>query len=158
MTSFFGLNRGQAMTGGFFGLLLGCGLCVFALVFSARPPSTFTQTTAPNPELVIEPAPGLTVSSQERRLLQALFGRYARLVLEMEFLSGYSGARTFLAQPLRLDGRADAYTIVEIGEQAAIEQEYANYEQFVKDTLPPITAYPTPASGRRVALLLASRR
>jgi hypothetical protein len=73
-------------------------------------------------------------------LLRSLFNRYGRLVLEGEFLSGYSGARTFLAQPIRTDGRSDAYTIVKVGEREAIRREYENYERFVKDTLPPMTA------------------
>ncbi|MBP1693250.1 MAG: hypothetical protein H6Q37_1133, partial [Chloroflexi bacterium] len=54
--------------------------------------------------------------------------------------SGYSGARTFLVLPIRPDGRADAHTIAKIGERQAIQHEFNNYETFVKDTLPPITA------------------
>jgi len=73
-------------------------------------------------------------------LLRALFSRYGRLVVEAEFRSGYSGARTFLAHPVRPDGRADAYTIAKVGEAGAIQREYDNFETFVKDTLPPITA------------------
>jgi hypothetical protein len=69
-----------------------------------------------------------------------MFRRYSRLVLEAEFRSGYSGARTFLALPVRADGRADAYTIAKIGERQSIQREFENYETFVKDTLPPITA------------------
>ncbi len=94
----------------------------------------------PNPSLAIELPAGLRLASAETTLLQALFQRYARLVIQQEFLSGYSGARTFLALPIRLDGRADAYTITKIGERQAMQREYRNYETFVKDTLPPITA------------------
>jgi hypothetical protein len=61
-------------------------------------------------------------------------------VLQSEFLSGYSGARTFLALPLRPDGRADAHTIVKIGPLASIQREFDNYESYVKDSLPPVTA------------------
>jgi len=46
-----------------------------------------------------------------RQSLQTLFRRYARLVIEGEFRSAYSGARTLLALPVRADGRVDAYTI-----------------------------------------------
>ena len=42
--------------------------------------------------------------------------------------------------PVRPDGRADAYTIIKIGDRESIHREYENYETFVKDTLPPITA------------------
>jgi hypothetical protein len=79
-------------------------------------------------------------------------------VVEAEFRSGYSGARTFLAQPIRPDGRADAHTIIKIGERTAIEREAENYATFVKDTLPPITAriqeapVTLPRGGTRAAL------
>ena len=73
-------------------------------------------------------------------MIGSIFRNYARLVIESEFLSGYSGARTYLALPLRPDGRSDAHTIVKIGEVEAIRREFENYETFVKDTLPPITA------------------
>jgi hypothetical protein len=143
VSSFFGLTRGQAMTGGFLGLLFGGGLFVFALVSlvsTSSPAGVTLRTLAPNQALVIEAHPGLGVSQQERSLLQALFRRYARLVLEREFLSGYSGARAFLALPVHSDGRADAYTIVKIGGREAIAREYENYQRYVKATLPPITA------------------
>ena len=69
-----------------------------------------------------------------------MFKRYARLTLAGEFLSGYSGASTYLALPIRANGQSDAATIVKIGPRGAIQQEYANYQNFVKDRLPPITA------------------
>jgi hypothetical protein len=157
VTSFFGLTRGQAMTGGLFGLLFGASICLVALVAAPTRPRTLLEARDPNPDLIIEPAPGLALSAEERGLLQILFRRYARLVLESEFLSGYSGARTFLAQPVRADGRSDAYTIVKIGQRRDIQAEFENYEAFVKDTLPPITAriqhppvvYGKPPPGRR---------
>jgi hypothetical protein len=61
-------------------------------------------------------------------------------VLEREFLSGYSGARTFLVKPVRADGCADAATIVKVGPREAIRREFANYENFVQHRLPPVTA------------------
>ena len=140
VSSFFGLSRGQAMTGGFLGLLVGGGLCLVALVFVSRPVRPALQVAAPNPELTIESAPGTVLQDEERLLLQVLFRRYDRLVLDMEFLSGYSGARTFLAQPIHADSRADAYTIAKIGRREAIQQEYENYQVYVKKTLPPVTA------------------
>ena len=140
VVSFFGLTRGQAMTGGMLGLLFGGGLALFSMGSLVRPRGTLVQTLLENPQLTLEPKPGLQVDFPEAQLLRTLFGRYARLVLESEFLSGYSGARTFLAQPLRADGRADAYTIVKVGQRGAIQREFENYETFVKDRLPPITA------------------
>jgi hypothetical protein len=100
-----------------------------------------TLTAAkPNAALTIEPLPGIHVSDDEQQLLRALFRKYNRLSIEREFRSGYSGARTLLCLPIRADGRADAYTIAKIGERRAIQHEFENYEAFVKDTLPPVTA------------------
>jgi hypothetical protein len=138
--SFLGLTRLQALAGGFVGLFMGGGLGLAALLSRGRAPRRILQILAPNPALTIEPRPGLGLSAHERALFAALFQRYARITLEQEFLSGYSGARAFLVQPIRPDGRADAFTIVKVGDAAAIEREYRNYDTFVKDTLPPITA------------------
>jgi len=138
--SFFGMTRQQAMTGGVFGLVFGGGLSLFGMAGLFNPARRTLLFENPNPALVIEPRPGLSLQPSEGVLLRSLFNRYARLVLESEFLSGYSGARTFLALPIRPDGGADAHTIVKIGERQAIRREYENYEQFVRDTLPPITA------------------
>ncbi len=138
--SFFGMTRGQAMTTGFLGLIFGGGLGLFALLPFVLPRRSGLQSWQPNPSLTLEPYPGMKLSADEKALLQSLFNRYGRLSLQGEFLSGYSGARTFLALPIRADGRADAATIIKIGSAESIRQEYRNYEEFVKDTLPPVTA------------------
>lgn len=138
--SFFGLTQGQAMRGSLAGVLFGGGLCLFAFLSLKRPANPSFQPYHPNPAMVIEPSPGLQLTGDEQSLLRSLFHRYNRLILKSEFLSGYSGARTFLAQPVQASGRADAATIVKISSQEAIRREYQNYESFVKDTLPPITA------------------
>ncbi len=141
--SFFGLTRGQSLTAGLFSGLLGGGASLFALI--TRPggrtaPKKRLPASKPNPNLLIEAPPNLTLTPTDRGLLQVLFQRYARIIIQTEFLSGYSGARTFLLRPLHTDGRADADTIAKIGPQAGIWQEFENYETFVKHTLPPITA------------------
>ena len=163
VTTFLGLTQLQTLVTGVISLFLGGGLGVFALV--ARPPGRKSplRVLASNPKLAIELPGELKLTIQERGLLQSLFGRYARLVIEQEFLSGYSGARAFLALPIRPDGRADAYTIAKLGELESIRSEFTNYESYVKDTLPPITARiqhapvtaPVPArfSGARQAAL-----
>lgn len=159
VVSFFGLTRGQAMTGGLFGLVFGSSVSLFALAYGPRPRRTSLQTQPPNERLTIEARPGIEILPYEQTLLRALFNRYGRVSIESEFLSGYSGARTFLALPVRPDGRADAYTIIKIGDRESIHREYDNYETFVKDTLPPITAriqhapviLPSPGIGRGIA-------
>lgn len=142
--SFLGLTQPQALLAGIIGLTLGGSLGIFALVTRTSEPSVTSQTYAdvrsPNLDLEIELSSGIRLSSEERTLLQTLFNRYARLLIQSEFLSGYSGARTFLVLPIRSDGRADAFTIAKLGESGAIIHEFENYENYVKDTLPPITA------------------
>jgi hypothetical protein len=127
---------------GFVSLLLGGGFGLFALVI--RPQdlrrSKAIDVQRPNLRLSIELPSGFELSSTQHSLLRTLFRRYDRLIIEQEFLSGYSGARTFLVLPIRSDGRADAYTIAKIGERRSILREFENYENYVKDTLPPITA------------------
>jgi len=140
VSSVLGMTRAQASTTGAFSLLFGGGLGVLALVTRPRSRRARLERRSPNPTLKIEPPPGITLGGDEGRLLQALFNRYGRLVLLNEFLSGYSGARTFLALPLHPDGRADAHTIVKVGPADSIRREFENYESYVKDSLPPITA------------------
>jgi hypothetical protein len=155
VSSFLGLSQPQAMAAGFWGLLVGLGLSLGAVIL--RPASTRARlhTVVPNPALVVEPVPGMQLSGEETGLFKALFGRYSRLVIENEFLSGYSGARTFLVLPVKVDGHADAQTIVKIGWRADIQREAENYETFVKDSLPPMTARiqraPIAAAGSRRA-------
>jgi len=140
VSSVLGMTRAQASTTGVFSLLFGGGLGMFALATRPNQRRARLETRSPNPALKIEPPPGILLGDEEGRLLQALFNRYSRLVLLNEFLSGYSGARTFLALPLHPDGRSDAHTIVKIGPEGAIRREFENYESYVKDSLPPITA------------------
>jgi len=138
--SFLGLTRRQALMAGVFGLLFGSGLSLFALVFPLRPAAAKIRVDRPNDALQIELQTDIQLIPAESVLLRTLFNRYTRLVIEHEFLSGYSGARTFLALPVRSDGRTDAYTIVKISEAPDILREYHNYEDYVKVTLPPVTA------------------
>jgi len=145
--SFFGLTRRQAMTTGLFGAIFGGGLSLYALIYrpagigqKVKSTTATLNTVEPNLTLAIESPPDIQLSHHENSLLKSLFSRYARLILKSEFLSGYSGARTFLLLPIRLDGRSDAFTIAKIGDRGSIQREFQNYEAFVKHTLPPITA------------------
>jgi hypothetical protein len=140
VTSFFGMpfQRAQQIGMG----LLGFVTFVIGWGFMRRKRQAghATRTVQPAQKVVVESLPGLDLSNEHARLLKALFAPYARLLVNREFLSGYSGARTFLIQPIRPDDRSDAYTIAKIGPVHIIEREYSNYENFVKDTLPPVTA------------------
>ncbi|MBI5291078.1 MAG: phosphotransferase [Chloroflexi bacterium] len=158
ITSFFGLTARQAAAMGVVGLAFGVTLSLPLTAYALRPRRPSLRLQQPNPSLVIERHPSFNLTPADTALLRALFSRYARLTLEAEFHSGYSGARTFLALPVRADGRADAYTIAKIGERDSIRREFENYETFVKDTLPPITAriqetpVETPRGGGLAAL------
>jgi hypothetical protein len=138
--SFMGLTQFQAIGLGLFSLLLGSGLGATLLLRRRPPPASSLQAAAPNRGLRLEHARQIRLREEECQLIQALFARYSRLILENEFFSGYSGARTFLARPLYADGRADAATIVKIGSRDAILHEFHNYQTYVKDRLPPVTA------------------
>jgi len=151
--SFFGLSRGQTLNTALVGMALGGSMIVLAAFYglpfrrgkSARQReiqgiSKLTQIRETNRNLEIEQPAGLLLDPEEESLLRSLFQRYQRLLIQQEFLSGYSGARTFLLIPVRVDGRSDAPTIAKLGRRGDIEQEYANYEAFVKRTLPPVTA------------------
>jgi hypothetical protein len=143
VTSLLGMTTAQAATTGLLGMVIGSGFGAVALAAQAsrrRPLRALLRAQEPNAALVIETHPGIAIPPNEAALLKTLFRRYARLVVESEFLSGYSGARTLLALPIHADGRADAYTIAKISDHESIRREFENYETYVKDTLPPITA------------------
>jgi hypothetical protein len=141
-----GLTRDQALALGLVGLLLGAGLALPTLgnglrVRGAAPPARRRlRVVRVGDGPALEPHTSITLDDEERSLLRALFEPYARVSLEAEYASGYSGARTFLALPLHADGRADAYTIAKLGRRSTIEREVENYERYVADTLPPLTA------------------
>lgn len=140
VSSFFGLTRAQAMAGGLLGLMMGAVVTMGSLAgFLIKQPATIREET-PNAGLQIEMPADVHLSAEDRTLLSTLFRSYSRISLEREFLSGYSGARTFLVLPIRPDGRADAPTIAKLGSRHSIEREYHSYEQYVKDRLPPVTA------------------
>ena len=78
-------------------------------------------------------------------------------MLESEFLSGYSGARTFLARPVQTGGACRRADHRQDRPAQGIQGEFDNYERFVKDRLPPVTAriqHPpvTVAGSERAAL------
>ncbi|MBL8096520.1 MAG: phosphotransferase [Anaerolineales bacterium] len=122
---------------GVLGLVTGGAVSLGALVWRGR---RGPQPRRPNTGLQLDLPAGLQVEREDAQLLRTVFGDYQRLIVEREFRSGYSGARALLALPIKADGRADAHTIVKIGPSIDIEREHLNYERFVKNTLPPVTA------------------
>ena len=159
VTSFFGLTRSQASSTGFFGLVAGCFLSLAGFFWRKRGPilSGGITESPPSTSLILETGNDITLANEDSALLRTLFSRHERVILEDEFLSGYSGARTFLARPVLAGGKNEARTIVKIGSRSSIRQEFNNYEAFVKDRLPPITARiqraPVSTAGNRKAAL-----
>lgn len=133
---------------------LGVLLLLFFLFLRPRSPLRILK---PDPDLQIEGMTDRPLDRGTHRLMAALFGDYARIIITSEFQSGYSGARTWLVMPIRKDGRHDAQTIVKVGAAPVILSEYRNYEDFVKDTLPPMTARiqdrPVSTRGEQLAAL-----
>ncbi|HRF47911.1 MAG TPA: phosphotransferase, partial [Anaerolineales bacterium] len=122
---------------GVLGLATGGALSLGALLWRGRKQ---VSERRPNLALQLDLPAGLTLERDDELLLRRLFADYQSLIVEREFRSGYSGARALLALPVKADGRADAHTIVKLGPFADIAREHANYERFVKNTLPPMTA------------------
>ncbi len=142
VTSMLGMTRSQAASTGFAGLIAGAVLSLTGIFWrnkTGRKTGLITETT-PSTVLVMEPGATINLSNEDSTLLKALFNRHERLILENEFLSGYSGARTFLARPVLPGGQNDAQTIVKIAPRRDIQREFENYENYVKDRLPPMTA------------------
>ena len=109
--SFLGLTTRELSALGFAGLVFGTTLSVPLAAFALRPGRArraLLRLIETDPAVALETPPGLSLAPVEANLLRALFTGYGRLVIAAEFRSGYSGARTFLARPLRPDGRADA--------------------------------------------------
>lgn len=167
--SLLGLSTQEARTIGFAGLGLDFAFGILWLLLTqrerlrrhhseraARLPGYIPPAADPNPNLALDVPHGLQLNSDEVALLQSAFFNYSRLTLETEYASGYSGTRTFLALPTRLDGLNDARTIVKLGPRETLVREYHNYETYIKRTLPPITARiqepPVLLSGPNAAL------
>lgn len=148
-----GLSAPQARVLGVAGMLIG-GILVLPLAeLTARQRLLRARVKRvrllrPNPELRLEVAPSVELKHEEAALLRGLFERYARLIVESRYASGYSAACTLLVVPIRADGRADAHAIVKIGSRGIIQSEYGNYESFVRHTLPPITSRVLGPPGR----------
>ena len=138
--SLLGLRTSEALKIGFTGILLSAVLGTWALTDRRKVKRKGLRVVTPASSLSIETKSEMRLNEEEKILLQSLFSKYRRILLKEEFLSGYSGARTFLAQPVNLNGQSDAETIIKIGRRADIEMEYCHYEEFVKNRLPPITA------------------
>ena len=78
----------------------------------AQKTSSNLITRKPNVSLQINSPTNIILKKSEQKLIQTVFQDYDRVEIEKEFLSGYSGARTLLFHPLRINNKADAPSIV----------------------------------------------
>lgn len=140
VTSFLGLTRNQTASAGGLGLAASVICAIAAWVVRRRGRSVEYKPANLNSSLSIEPGPGIALSGEETALLRGVFDRHERAIVESEFLSGYSGARTFVVSPVENGGVNQSRTIVKIGPRAEMMGEYDRYQRYVKDRLPPITA------------------
>ena len=138
--SIFGLNRNQSIVGGLSGLILSSAMGIAALFWRPKSMKFLIDEEKPDQDISIESVPSIDIGDDENVMMQALFQGYGRLLIEREFRSGYSGARTLLVLPVYADQRYDAETIIKIGSKKNITREYQNYMKYVKQTLPPLTA------------------
>ncbi len=96
--SFLGMTRSQASSAGLLGLIAGSIISLTGFFWRNRgvkSSGAITETT-PNAALLMETGASIVLSNEDATLLRALFNHHERLIMEDEFLSGYSGARTFL--------------------------------------------------------------
>lgn len=138
VTSILGMSRNGALR-----LVLIVIISGFLIMMGFRKRflgDSIIQNQSPNPYTILDARPGVTLSSEEEKLLRTIFRNYQRVVLEKEFMSGYSGARTLMSIPVHANHRADARTIIKVSERASIIKEFNNYQKYVQDTLPPTTA------------------
>jgi hypothetical protein len=140
--SYYGLTKSQVNL-----LVISAGAVFIIALFGLRyqkarisSQNNKIRNLIANPEVQLEPKPDISLSDIERTLLQTVFSKYARVVVEKEFMSGYSGARTFMATPIHVNQKADAYSIIKVSGRESINREFHNYQVYVKDTLPPTTA------------------
>jgi hypothetical protein len=162
VADWLGLSTQQAAAVSAMSLLLG-GVFCFPVAWAVwRPRRWIPRSPLPNTDLVIEHSTQASFAPGDVLILQTLFRNYQRISLEEQFHSGYSGAKTYLILPVRKDGHIDAHTIAKIGSSVSIQREYQNFETFVKDTLPPVTAriqdVPVRTSDRQHAMQLAGLR
>jgi hypothetical protein len=140
--SYYGLTKSQVNL-----LVISAGAVFIIALFGLRyqkarisSQNNKIRNLIANPEVQLEPKPDISLSDIERTLLQTVFSKYARVVVEKEFMSGYSGARTFMATPIHVNQKADAYSIIKVSGRESINREFHNYQVYVKATLPPTTA------------------
>lgn len=82
----------------------------------------------------------ITLTDEQRRVLQMMFREYGQVQVIRELSGGYSGARVLLVRPVRVDGYKDAPVVAKLDDRYAVLYERRRYDLHVKGTLPSTTA------------------
>jgi hypothetical protein len=87
----------------------------------------------------IENSANVPLAPASEDLLQRIFARYKKVILEKEFSKGLSGGRVFAVRPIRGDGAPELPTVVKLAPVSLIQQEWQAYQQHVLNRLPRIS-------------------
>lgn len=102
--------------------------------------NTFPSGSLPQ----INVSPGISLTPQERTLLQHIFEGFSQVLVQKEFGGGYSGTRVLWTLPSAADGTPAAAKVTKLGWTLELRRERDNY-QLVKNFLPfcvaPIVGY-----------------
>jgi WD40 repeat protein len=116
----------------------------------------FGQVSKKQSSPIIHRAQKISLTAEEKALLQRMFGGYSRLALEAEYGRGLSGGRVFRVRPVGAQGQAHLSVVVKIGPADLINQEWQAYRAWVENTLPGIArvkSAPVPSLGRTLSAL-----
>ncbi|MGB1288772.1 MAG: Clp protease N-terminal domain-containing protein, partial [Aggregatilineales bacterium] len=80
------------------------------------------------------------LSPDQLFILRRMFHGKAEVRVETRLTGGYTPATILIVTPVNINGNVDASVVVKIGSADIIQDEAYRYEQYVKNTLPPLTA------------------
>ena len=73
-------------------------------------------------------------------ILRRMFSTHPEVRVEKRLTGGYTPATVLVVTPVHADKRIDSSVVVKISSSDIIQDEAYRYEQYVKNTLPPLTA------------------
>lgn len=79
----------------------------------------------------------LSLNPAEEKVLSQMFEGYERLVLKAEFEGGFSGGRVLMLRPITSRG-AELPTVVKLGPEKIIQQEWDAFARFVRQKVPKV--------------------
>jgi class 3 adenylate cyclase/tetratricopeptide (TPR) repeat protein len=86
----------------------------------------------------IDKPAGLSLTSNEERILQIMFASYHRVAVMEEFFGGLSGGQVLSVRPIRSEGSPELPAAVKIAPAGLIRKEWQAYQDHVRNRLPGI--------------------